>query len=41
MEHTKNSDLAIHECFAPPVVMVTKQKFAVQDALNVSTYNPP
>jgi ribonuclease Z len=37
MEHTKNSDLAIHECFAPPSIMVNKQKFAVLDALNVAT----
>jgi len=37
MEHTKNSDLAIHECFAPPSIMVGKQKFAVGDALNVAT----
>ncbi len=37
MEHTKNSDLAIHECFAPPSIMVGKQRFAVQDALNVAT----
>jgi len=37
MEHTKNSDLAIHECFAPPSIMVNKQSFAVGDALNVAT----
>jgi ribonuclease Z len=37
MEHTKDADLAIHECFAPPSMMVNKQKFAVQDALNVAT----
>jgi ribonuclease Z len=37
MEHTKNSDLAIHECFAPPSIMVNKQRFAVGDALNVAT----
>jgi len=37
MEHTKDSDLAIHECFAPPSIMVNKQKFAVLDALNVAT----
>ncbi len=37
MAHTKNSDLAIHECFAPPSIMVNKQKFAVADALNVAT----
>ena len=37
MEHTKDSDLAIHECFAPPSIMVNKQNFAVGDALNVAT----
>ncbi len=37
LEHTKDSDLAIHECFAPPSIMVNKQKFAVGDALNVAT----
>ncbi len=37
MEYTKDSDLAIHECFAPPSIMVNKQKFAVGDALNVAT----
>ncbi len=37
MEHTKNSDLAIHECFAPPSIMVNKQKFPPGDALNVAT----
>ncbi len=37
MAHTKNSDIAIHECFAPPSIMVNKQKFAVADALNVAT----
>ena len=37
MEHTKDSDLAIHECFATPAIMVNKQGFAVGDALNVAT----
>jgi ribonuclease Z len=37
MEHTKDSDLAIHECFAPPSIMVNKQRFGVLDALNVAT----
>ena len=37
LKHTKNSDLAIHECFAPPSIMVNKQRFAVGDALNVAT----
>jgi ribonuclease Z len=37
MEYAKDADLAIHECFAPPSIMVNKQKFAVGDALNVAT----
>ncbi len=37
MKHTVDSDLAIHECFAPPSIMVNKQRFAVLDALNVAT----
>ena len=37
MEHAAGVDLAIHECFAPPSIMVNKQKFAVGDALNVAT----
>jgi ribonuclease Z len=37
MAHTKDSDLAIHECFAPPSIMINKQSFAVGDALNVAT----
>ena len=37
MEHTKDADLAIHECFAPPSIMVDKQGFGVLDALNVAT----
>ncbi len=37
MEYTKDSDLAIHECFANPSIMVNKQGFAVGDALNVAT----
>ncbi len=37
LEHTKGSDLSIHECFAPPSIMVNKQKFGVGDALNVAT----
>ncbi len=28
---------AIHECFLPPELLVEKQKFPVQDALNVGT----
>ena len=37
LEHTKNCDLAIHECFAPSSIMARKQKFPVGDALNVAT----
>ena len=37
MEHTKNSDLAIHECFIAPSDLVNLQKWAVADALNVGT----
>jgi len=37
MEYTKDSDIAIHECFSPPSIMVTKQKFPPADALNVAT----
>jgi ribonuclease Z len=37
LKHTTNCDLAIHECFAPPSIMVNKQKFGVGDALNVAT----
>lgn len=37
IEHTKGSDLAIHECFLPPNLLVTKQNFPVADALNVGT----
>ena len=37
IEHTKGADLSIHECFLPPELLVTKQKFPVADALNVGT----
>ncbi len=37
MEHTKGSDIAIQECFAPPSVLIEKQKFVPQTALNVGT----
>ena len=37
LEYAKGSDLAIHECFATPQIMVNKQSFPVQDALNVTT----
>jgi ribonuclease Z len=37
IENTKNADLAIHECFVTPEVLVEKQKFPVATALNVGT----
>lgn len=37
IEHTKGVDIAIHECFAPPSVLIQKQKFTPQTALNVGT----
>ena len=37
MEYAKNSDIAIHECFASPEILIQKQKFLPQVALNVGT----
>ncbi len=37
IEHTKGLDISIHECFLPPELLVTKQKFPLADALNVGT----
>ena len=37
IEHAQGSDIAIHESFLPPNLLVTKQKFPVEDALNVGT----
>jgi len=37
LRHTKDADIAIHECFLPPHLLVEKQKFPVRDALNVGT----
>jgi len=37
MEYAKNSDIAIHECFASPEILIQKQKFNPQTALNVGT----
>ena len=37
MEHAKGVDIAIHECFAPPSMLIEKQKFTPQTALNVGT----
>jgi len=37
IEHTKGADIAIHECFLPSTLLVTKQGFAPLEALNVGT----
>ncbi|MHC4947661.1 MAG: guanitoxin biosynthesis MBL fold metallo-hydrolase GntH [Planctomycetota bacterium] len=37
MKHAAGSDIAIHECFAPPEILVDKQKFTPGAALNVGT----
>ncbi|MBW2552884.1 MAG: MBL fold metallo-hydrolase [Deltaproteobacteria bacterium] len=37
VEHAKNADIAIHECFLPPTLLITKQGFAPLEALNVGT----
>jgi len=37
IEHSKGADVAVHECFLPPTLLVTKQGFAPQEALNVGT----
>ena len=37
IEHTKNADIAIHECFIAPNDLVKLQNFPVEDALNVGT----
>ena len=37
VEHAANADFAIHECFLPPTLLVTKQGFAPQEALQVGT----
>jgi ribonuclease Z len=37
MEFATDADIAIHECFAPPKVLVEKQKFPPGTALNVGT----
>ena len=37
IEHSKGADVAIHECFLPPTLLITKQGFAPQEALNVGT----
>ncbi|MGI9372765.1 MAG: guanitoxin biosynthesis MBL fold metallo-hydrolase GntH [Hyphomicrobiales bacterium] len=37
IEHSKDADLAIHETFLPPELLIKKQKWPVADALNVGT----
>ncbi|MCH7645424.1 MAG: MBL fold metallo-hydrolase [Myxococcales bacterium] len=37
VEHAKGADIAIHECFLPPTLLVTKQGFAPMEALMVGT----
>ncbi len=37
MEHAKGADIAIHECFAPPEILVEKQRWTPEAALNVGT----
>ena len=37
MQYATDCDLAVHECFAPPSIMVNKQKYPPGDALNVAT----
>jgi ribonuclease Z len=37
IEYAKKADIAVHECFLPPTLLVTKQGFAPLEALNVGT----
>ena len=37
IEHAKGADVAVHECFLPPTLLVTKQGFAPMEALMVGT----
>lgn len=37
MEYAKGADIAIHECFASPKLLIEKQRFTPQTALNVGT----
>ena len=37
MKHTKNADIAIHECFITPGDLIEKQKWTPGAALNVGT----
>jgi ribonuclease Z len=36
-EHTQGADIAIHECFLSPTLLVTKQGFTPSEAVNVGT----
>ncbi|MGI9243193.1 MAG: guanitoxin biosynthesis MBL fold metallo-hydrolase GntH [Verrucomicrobiales bacterium] len=36
-EYATSADIAIHECFASPELLISKQKFTPQTALNVGT----
>ncbi|MGB5728372.1 MAG: hypothetical protein WBM52_14325, partial [Thiogranum sp.] len=42
-KYAKGADIAIHECFMPPSLMMTKYGFGAQAALNVATgvHTPP
>jgi len=37
LEHTKGSDISIHESFLPPKLLIAKMKFTPSEALMVST----
>ena len=37
LEHTKNSDISIHESLLPPSLMISKQGFSPEEALMVGT----
>ena len=37
VEHAKGADVAVHESFLPPTLLITKQGFAPLEALNVGT----
>ncbi len=37
IEHAEGADLAVHECFLPSTLLVTKQGFSPLEALNVGT----
>jgi len=43
IKYAKDADFAIHECFLPPNLMMTKYGFSAQAALNVATgvHTPP